>query len=104
VRLPASPRLRLPLKRCRCMDDACRYSGAYRPPGDAVGSRAEGFSVRSSGNTRAGAGCSTSATTRLAMNRAVRTGVPARVTSTTSTTPRPMLTSTRRPALLAVIS
>ena len=38
------------------------------------------------------------------MKRAVRTGVPVRVTSTTSTTPRPMLTSTRRPALVAMIS
>ena len=36
-----------------------------------------------------GAGCSTSASTRPAMNRAVRTGVPPRVTSVTSTTPRP---------------
>ena len=33
------------------------------------------------------AGCSTSAISRLAMNRPVRTGVPPRVTSVTSTTP-----------------
>ena len=37
------------------------------------------------------------------MNRAVRTGVPERVTSTTSTTPRAMLTSTRRPALVVAV-
>jgi hypothetical protein len=36
--------------------------------------------------------------TRLAMNLAVRTVVPVRVTSVTSTMPRPVLTSTRRPA------
>jgi hypothetical protein len=35
------------------------------------------------------------------MNRAVRTAVPVRVTSVTSTTPRPVLTSTRRPARVA---
>jgi hypothetical protein len=50
------------------------------------------------------AGCSTRASTREAMNRAVRTGVPRRVTSVTSTAPRPWLISTRRPALVAVIS
>lgn len=42
--------------------------------------------------------------TRLAMNRAVRTVTPARVTSLTSTTPRPVVISTRRPAREAVIS
>jgi hypothetical protein len=50
------------------------------------------------------AGCSTSATTRLAMNRAVRTAVPVLVTSLTSTMPRPVLTSTRRPARVAATS
>ena len=50
------------------------------------------------------AGCSTRASTRLAMNRAVRTTVPPRVTSMTSTTPRPVTTSTRRPARVAVTS
>src|ERR1700727_2954449 len=44
------------------------------------------------------------ATTRVAMNRAVRTGVPVRVTSLTSTTPRRLVISTRRPALVAVTS
>lgn len=43
------------------------------------------------------AGCSTSARIRFAMNRAVRTGVPPRVTSETVTTPRPVSISTRRP-------
>ena len=38
------------------------------------------------------------------MNRAVRTTEPPRVTSMTSTTPRPVTTSTRRPALVAVTS
>src|SRR6478672_424406 len=38
------------------------------------------------------------------MNRAVRTGVPPRVVSVTSTTPRPCETSTRRPTLVAVTS
>jgi hypothetical protein len=38
------------------------------------------------------------------MNRAVRTGVPPRVVSVTSTTPRPWLTSTRRPARVASMS
>src|SRR2546430_6890427 len=50
------------------------------------------------------AGCSTSARTRLAMNLALRTGSPVRVTSVTSTTPRAVVTSTRRPALVARIS
>src|SRR6202044_847642 len=50
------------------------------------------------------AGCSTRASTRLAMNRAVRTTVPPRVTSMTSTTPRPVTTSTRRPARVALTS
>ena len=49
------------------------------------------------------AGRSTRASTRLAMNRAVRTTVPPRVTSMTSTTPRPATTSTRR-LLVAVTS
>ena len=50
------------------------------------------------------AGCSTSASTRLAMNRAVRTGVPLRVTSVTSTTPRLVEISTRRPLRVATMS
>jgi hypothetical protein len=41
---------------------------------------------------------------RLAMKRAVRTGVPLRVTSLTSTTPRRLAMSTRRPALVAITS
>jgi hypothetical protein len=51
-----------------------------------------------------GAGCSTSASTRLAMNCAVRTAVPPRVTSATVTMPRPVDTSTRRPARVASTS
>jgi hypothetical protein len=50
------------------------------------------------------AGYSTSATTRLAMNLAVRTAVPDRVTSLTSTMPRRLAISTRRPARVAVTS
>jgi hypothetical protein len=38
------------------------------------------------------------------MNLAVRTGSPVRVTSTTSTTPRPVEISTRRPARVATMS
>ena len=38
------------------------------------------------------------------MNRPVRTVWPLRVTSRTSTTPRDVVTSTRRPARVAVIS
>jgi hypothetical protein len=38
------------------------------------------------------------------MNRAVRTGWPVRVTSVTSTIPRALTISTRRPARDAVIS
>ena len=54
----------------------------------------------STGRSRpSAAGCSTSATSRLAMKRPVRTGVPLRVTSLTSTTPRAVVTSIRRPAL-----
>ena len=41
---------------------------------------------------------------RFAMNRAVRTGVPLRVTSVTSTMPRPVLISTRRPFRVAATS
>src|ERR671933_443694 len=58
----------------------------------------------SSSSAGPGAGCSTSARTRPAMNRAVRTGVPPRVLSVTSTSPRPWVTSTRRPARVASIS
>lgn len=50
------------------------------------------------------AGCSTRATTREAMKRAVRTGVPLRVTSVTSTIVLPDVTSTRRPARVATTS
>jgi hypothetical protein len=42
--------------------------------------------------------------TRLAMNRAVRTGVPPLVSSLTSTWPRRVTTSMRRPARLATTS
>jgi hypothetical protein len=38
------------------------------------------------------------------MNRAVRTGVPVLVISLTSTTPRRLAISTRRPARVATIS
>jgi hypothetical protein len=38
------------------------------------------------------------------MNLAVRTGSPVRVTSATSTMPRPVVISTRRPARVATIS
>lgn len=41
---------------------------------------------------------------RLAMNRAVRTGVPLRVTSETVTMPRPVSISTRRPMRVAAMS
>ena len=44
------------------------------------------------------------ATTRVDMNRAERTGWPVRVTSATSIMPRLLLTSTRRPALVAITS
>ncbi len=50
------------------------------------------------------AGCSTRARIRLAMKRAVRTGVPVRVTSDTVTIPRPVSISTRRPLRLATMS
>ena len=53
---------------------------------------------------RSSAGCSTRATTRLAMNRAVRTAEPLRVSSVTSTSPRRLTTSTRRPARVAATS
>lgn len=58
----------------------------------------------SSGRASRWAGCSTKASTRLAMKRAVRTGVPPRVSSVTSTMPRPVRTSTRRPARVAATS
>ena len=48
------------------------------------------------------AGCSTRATTRLAMKRPLRTGRPVRVTSATSTTPRLVVISMRRPARVAL--
>jgi hypothetical protein len=41
---------------------------------------------------------------RLAMNLARRTGSPERVTSATSTIPRPVVISTRRRARVATIS
>ena len=50
-----------------------------------------------------GAGCSTTAMTRLTMKRAVRTGVPPLVSSLTSTWPRRVTTSTP-PALVAATS
>jgi pimeloyl-ACP methyl ester carboxylesterase len=59
---------------------------------------------RSSLNGPRGAGCSTRASTRLAMNRAVRTTLPPRVTSDTVTTLRTIDTSTRRPARVALTS
>src|SRR6266540_7400194 len=65
---------------------------------------AVGVVGRSSGSAGRGAGCSMRASTRLAMNRAVRTGVPLRVTSATSATPRRIVVSTRRPARVATIS
>jgi hypothetical protein len=54
--------------------------------------------------TIGGAGCSTTATTLEAMNRADLTAVPVRVTSLISTVPREVVTSTRRPAFVASIS
>ena len=42
--------------------------------------------------------------TRACMKRAVRTTSPVRVTSVTSTMPRPVVVSTRRPARVATIS
>src|SRR6204780_5015202 len=51
-----------------------------------------------------GAGCSTSAMTRVAMNRAVRKGVPPLVSSLTSIRPRRFTTPTRRPSLVAATS
>src|SRR5712691_4745230 len=50
------------------------------------------------------AGCSTSAMTRLDINRAVRTVVPPLVSSLTSIRPRRFTTSTHRPALVAATS
>ena len=50
------------------------------------------------------AGCSTRATTRLAMKRAVLTAVPVLVTSLTSMMPRRLAISTRRPARVAATS
>ncbi len=58
----------------------------------------------SAGWMTSAAGCSTTAKTRPAMNRAVRTTVPPRVSSDTSTRPRPVRTSTRRPARVATTS
>ena len=72
-----------------------RRSGSWRSPRGEVLAQPE---------ARSSAGCSTRATTRAAMNRAVRTIVPPRVTSETSTTPRLVATSTRRPAREATIS
>ena len=57
-----------------------------RPSGPAESRRRVSTSTRAP--SLSCAGCSTSATTREAMNRPVRTGVPPRVTSVTSTTPR----------------
>ena len=56
----------------------------------------------SSATGSSAAGCSTRASTRLARKRAVRTVLPPRVISLTSTTPRPWVTLTRRPARVAV--
>ena len=50
------------------------------------------------------AGCSTTATTRAAMKRAVRTARPDRVTSVTSTAPLELVISTCRPARVAKMS
>jgi len=50
------------------------------------------------------AGCSTIAMTHVAMKRPTRTGCPVRVSSATSTMPRSVVTSTRLPARVAVIS
>src|SRR5690606_41583167 len=74
---------------------------ARRPGSSADAARRPGQSVAPSGR---GTGCSTSASTRLDMNRAVRTTRPLRVTSATSTTPRLIDVSTRRPARVAVTS
>ena len=97
-----------------------RPGGASRPgaagwpvPGNPAGGvpdpaarSARGFPAgrASSGSAPRPAGCSTRASTRLDMKRAVRTTAPPLVTSITSTTPRPVTTSTRRPARVAVTS
>jgi hypothetical protein len=60
--------------------------------------------VGKSAEGRSDAGNSTIEMMRLAMNLAVRTGVPVLVTSLTSTSPRLLAISTRRPALVAATS
>src|SRR5687768_1991234 len=80
------------------LDCACGHPSDDPAPMRRRVETSTGFSVPS------WAGCSTSATSRLAMNRPVRTGVPERVTSETSTTPRAVVTSMRRPAFVATIS
>ena len=82
--------------------DASSSRGDQRDPGPAH--RAAGLRSQVPVALPGSAGCSTSARTRLAMNRPVRTGVPLRVTSVTSTTPRLVLTSTRRPLRVATMS
>ena len=67
------------------------------------GGPAGGETGRSGAGSASVAGCSTMAITRLAMKRAVRTTCPVRVTSATSTMPRPVKVSRRRPARRATI-
>ena len=68
----------------------------------ATGSRPSSWSLR--GSFSSSAGYSTIATTRDDMNRPALTTTPVRVSSATSTTPRALDTSTRRPAFVATIS
>src|SRR4029450_7468294 len=75
----------------------------FRPIGNGQLSTS-GVVITSCAMIRSVAGCSTRARMRFAMNRAVRTGVPLRVTSMTSTMPRPVLISTRRPLRVATTS
>ena len=101
--LPAVPRLRSDLL------EGFASPAVGRPRRPAPRRDQAGLAVRTGPrcSSAAGArvaGCSTSAMTRLDMNRAVRTGAPDRVTSLTSTRPRRVAISTRRPARVAVTS
>ena len=106
--LTASAGTRVSLRRSNCpRERAFRCSRrAHRPDPrrDQAGLAVCAGLRRSSAAGLRVAGCSTSAMTRLDMNRAVRTGAPDRVTSLTSTSPRRVAISTRRPARLAITS
>lgn len=87
---------------------SCRPGHRAGPPaGDPRGGGVYASGPPAGGRSEAssrGTGCSTRASTRVAMKRAVRTTDPLRVTSLTSTTPRRTAVSTRRPALEATTS